>query len=899
MARALPAGTVTFLFTDLEGSTALWEAHGEAMRVALARHDELVRTAVAAHGGAVFKHTGDGFGCVFTDAGSAVLAAVEAQDALAGEDWGEVGGLRARMGLHTGPAKPDGGDYHAPAVNRAARIGDAGRGGQVLVSASTRALAEDVLVDGPGTVDLGEHELRGLAHPVHLHQLVHPHLDPAAPVFRDAPPPAGNLPPATGALIGRDEAVAELADRVAPGSILTLTGVGGVGKTSLALEVARRIAPDQDGGAWLVELAPVADPDRVPDAVAGSLGVTRPPTGDVVAALVDALADGSPLVVLDNCEHLLDAVADLVDDLLGGCPGLALLATSREPLGARSEEVAPVRSLAVTGESEDPGAAPAVALFLERARAAGAAIARDAASLATVTDVCRRLDGIPLAIELAAARTRSMGLDDIAGRLDERFRLLTGRRRAAVERHQTLRAAVDWSYRLLDPAAQRLFERLSVFAAPFPLEAAEAVGEADDLDDPVMDLLADLVDKSMVGHDTGSGSARYHLLETLRQYGEERLEERGEADVARRRHAEWLIGSLGQLERWGRIEVADRATIRSHLDDVRAAIGWALSRDDVALAARLLDSVFAFVVSDDTTDLTDVAVVAVGQGLDERVPQAAAALALVAGLHRRLGEVDEATALARRGLAAAGDDGQLGRMMCFTFVVAATLADEGPERGWAVADEWLAWAERNDIDQAFPLSTIATMRAAAGDLERAEALIQQALAQAPSGPNLGYVHFCRAEVHAIAGLDPERALADYREAIRLCAPSGVITGELALVGEAALLGRSGDTDDALAGFQRYLTRFQDSRRPVGSRVALVNLADLLARLGEDDVAARLCGHLGLRPEFDLTTRQEEVVDALAARLGVQGYADALERGRRLSASAALDLALDTIARLRA
>lgn len=468
MARALPAGTVTFLFTDLEGSTALWEAHGEATKVALARHDELVRAAVAAHGGAVFKHTGDGFGCAFGDAGAAVLTAVDAQPALAEERWGEIGTLRARMGLHTGPADPEGGDYHAPAVNRAARIGDAGRGGQVLVSAATLALADDALIGGPGAVDLGEHELRGLAQPVHLHQVLHPHLDPSDAVFREAPAPPGNLPAATGALIGRDDAVAELTARVGPGSVLTLTGVGGVGKTSLALEVARRLAPDQDGGAWLVELAPVSDPERVPDAVAASLGVVRSPTDDVVDALTDALGDGAPLVLLDNCEHLLDAVADLVDELLGACPGLALVATSREPLGARSEQVAPVRSLAVTDGGDDPATVPAVALFLERAGAAGATIPHDPATVATVADLCRRLDGIPLAIELAAARTRSMGLDDIAGRLDERFRLLTGRRRAAVERHQTLRAAVDWSYRLLDPAAQRLFERLSVFVAPFP-----------------------------------------------------------------------------------------------------------------------------------------------------------------------------------------------------------------------------------------------------------------------------------------------------------------------------------------------------------------------------------------------------------------------------------------------
>ena len=536
----LPSGTVSFLFTDLEGSTCLWEEHPDAMQGALARHDELMRAAIRSHAGHVVKTTGDGFHATFATASDAIDAAVDAQLALAAESWPETGPLRVRMGVHTGAAAVRDGDYYGTALNRAARLMSVGHGGQVLVS-----LATNELVRGSGIEfeDLGSHRLRDLGEPERIFQVVHPGLETEFAALRSLDAFATNLPLQVTTFVGRDDDVADVIEALGQSRVVTLIGVGGVGKTRLAVQTAAEVLPCYRDGVWICELGPLSDPGQVPDVVADALGVQQRPRQSLAESLVVALRSKELLVVLDNCEHLLDAAARLVAAMVGSCPGVTVLATGREGLGVRGERMMMVRSLPLPSEratTDEILTADAVTLFTERAEQSGGALDLDPDTASTVAQLCRRLDGIPLALELAAARTRMMSPQEIAGRLDERFRLLTGGSRTAVERHQTLRQAVDWSYDLLDERERLILDRLGVFSGGFTLDAAEAVVGGDGIDPrDVFDGITLLVDKSLVVADREHHDTRYRLLETIRQYALERLDEGGVTDTMRRRHATW------------------------------------------------------------------------------------------------------------------------------------------------------------------------------------------------------------------------------------------------------------------------------------------------------------------------------------------------------------------------
>ena len=533
----LPSGTVTFLFTDLESSTRLWEEHPEAMKAALARHDELLRDAIESHGGHVVKTTGDGVHGAFATADDAVAAAVDGQRALAAEPWGPTGALRVRMGLHTGSAQQREGDYYGPALNRAARLMSVASPGQVLSSQATADLVRDALPHDVALVDLGGHQLRDLARPEVVFQVTHPDLPADFPAIRTLDAPRGNLPRQVTSFIGRDDELARIESELEQTPVVTLTGVGGVGKTRLALEVASRLASRCADGAWLVELAGVRETDAVADAVLDVFGVDR---GALTTEqmLLQFLRGKELLLVLDNCEHVLRASAGLVGELVRECPGARVLATSREGLNVAGERILVVASLDVpddAGPIHDKAVddatvdaitrSDAVRLFAERARAVRAGFDIDAGNAAAVAQVCRRLDGVPLAIELAAARIGMLTPAELAERLDQRFRVLTGIERGAVERHQTLRAAIDWSYDLLTEPERRVLERLSVFAGGFTLAAAEAVAAGPDVDTfDVFELLAALVARSLVVADREGTGTRYRLLETIRQYAQERLD---------------------------------------------------------------------------------------------------------------------------------------------------------------------------------------------------------------------------------------------------------------------------------------------------------------------------------------------------------------------------------------
>lgn len=562
-----PTGTVTFLFTDIEGSTRLWQNAPVAMPQALARHDALLRAAFEAHDGQVFATGGDGFAVAFPRAGDALAAAAEAQAVLEAEAWPPEAVVRVRMGIHTGEAAERDGDYFGSAVNRTARLMALAHGGQIVCTATTLGVVEDP----PPTLDLGEHRLRDLLAPVHVHQ-VGTELFP--PLRSNALVPT-NLPTPPTDLIGREDDVAALVAELGEHRLLTITGVGGMGKTRLAIEVAGSLAGQHPDGVWFVDLAPSLDGGDVVRAVAAAMGAIGASSG--TDALVDHLAGRNTLVVLDNCEHVIDAAADLAEQVLARAPDVHLLATSREPLDVNGETVKHVRPLALpdsTALGVSAAEYPALRLFEERARSARSGFAVDGDNLDDVIEICRRLDGVPLAIELAAARVGAMSTADIRARLGERFRLLAGARRGH-ERHRTLLATVDWSYGLLDPVEQRVFRTLSVFAGGFGLADATAVVAGPEGDEfAVLDQVTRLVERSLVNHDGETG--RYRLLETLRQYGDDRLTDAGEADDARTRGADHFLALA--LREGPRMSGADhdeaKATIAEAFDNLAAAAEW-------------------------------------------------------------------------------------------------------------------------------------------------------------------------------------------------------------------------------------------------------------------------------------------------------------------------------------
>lgn len=596
---------VTFLFTDIEASTRAWEDRPAEMSLALARHDELLNKAVESAGGAVFKHTGDGICAAFPTAPAAVAAALAAQQALQAEDWPGGTPLRVRMALNTGVAERRGADFFGPPLNRAARLLATAHGGQVILSLVTTELVGADLPGEAGLVDLGEHRLADLSRPERVFQLTHPDLPAAFPALRSLSTRHHNLPVATNSFVGRQQELAAVSDLVRSSRLVTLVGVGGVGKTRLALQAAAGLLEAYPDGVFLVDLAPLADQDVVAAQVSRAIGLAESPSRRTPEALVDGLceqlAERTMLLLLDNCEHLIDAVARLADAILARCPDVAVLATSREPLAITGEIIWRLPTLALpSAEPETVGALPssdAVTLFCERARAVDPDFRLDLDNAAAVVRICRRLDGIPLAMELAAARIGVLTADQVADRLDDCFRLLSVGPRTAAARQQTLRATMNWSYELLPSAERILLQRLAVFAGSFDLESVEGVaadGVAIAAED-VLDLLARLVDKSLV---TAHGEGRevcYRLLETVRQYAVEKLVEAGAEEEARRRHRDYYLNMATMHFNEDRFSEAFRLSRFEVLyDNLRAALDWSLAHGDSEACVFLVDMLGAY-----------------------------------------------------------------------------------------------------------------------------------------------------------------------------------------------------------------------------------------------------------------------------------------------------------------
>ena len=712
--ETLPTGTVTLLLADVESSTRLWEQQSDEMSAAVARLDEAVSQIVDAHRGVrpVEQGEGDSFVVAFARASDAVACAVELQRA-------PLAPIRLRIGLHTGEIQLRGeGNYIGPTINRTARIRDLAHGGQTVLSGTTTDVVVDRLPDGMWLSDLGTHQLRDLPRPERVVQLCHPDLHNEFPPLRTAKlVGVQRLPTHLTSFVGRAADLREVPQILESHRVVTLTGAGGVGKTRLAVQIASRMASGVDEGVWFVDLAPIAEGEGLPVAVARVLGLPDQLGRSTADTVLEFLARRQAMLVLDNCEHLLDASAELVTAIVGGSPRVTVLATSREPIGVAGEAIWQVPSLSLADE--------AVELFIDRACQVRPdfSIADDEDAAAAVAQICRRLDGIPLAIELAAARVRVLSLAEILNSLHDRFRLLTGGARTAVRRQQTLRASVDWSYALLTEPERVLLRRLAVFMGGFDLDAAQVVAGSGELaSHQVLDMLTLLVDKSLVVAETSSGRTRYHLLETVRQYAQEKLGESREADVLRARHREHYTAVAARLDAPGQARLDTLVTDTDiDFDNLQAAFTWSRDNADADHALELASALtplwsmrsrlqqglawFDTVLGDPNLDHT------ITRGARARALADHAYLGGVSGVPDAMEQAQQAVAIARD----LDDPALVLRALASYSTVAAYDAEAAPpllaetiDRARALGDDWrlsqaLGWCALEACVSGYPI----------------------------------------------------------------------------------------------------------------------------------------------------------------------------------------------------
>jgi predicted ATPase/class 3 adenylate cyclase len=860
--RDLPTGTVTFLFTDIEGSTRLLEHLGpEVFSDALAEHRRLVRLAVAAHDGVDRGTEGDSFFCVFTTASAAVAAAADAQRALQSHDWPEGAHLRVRMGLHTGaPLFTD--DYVGIDVHRGARIMSAAHGGQVLVSQTTRDLAADALPAGTSFRDLGEHRLKDLGHPQRLHQLLVEGLASDFPPLKTLETRLTNLPAQPTPLIGRERELAELEGLLGRSDVrlVTLTGPGGTGKTRLALQLGAELIEAFEAGVFFVPLAPIREPALVLPVVAQTLGLREQAGQAIDETLGEFLRDRELLLLLDNLEQLVDA-APRFAELLAGAPGLKLLTTSRSPLRLAAEQQYPLETLV----DED-----ALALFLARARAVRPDFALNG-QRGTVAEICRRLDNLPLAIELAASRVRAVSPDAILARLETRLKLLTGGARELPERQQTLRAAIDWSYDLLSEDERTCFRRLAVFVAGWTVEAAEAVCDpAGEFAFDVLDGLTSLVDKSLVrpGREV-VGEPRFWMLQTINEYASGRLEESGELDEVRRRHADHFLtlaeeaakvayGGGDQAAWWSRLD-ADH-------DNLRAALAWSASNDDRETELRLGNALWHFwSVRGHLTEGRQWLEEAIARSESAPPELRASTLAAAGALAYRQGDYERARSLADASLdlhRALGDERETARSLGELANVAVAMGEyEQAMATYAEAREMF-----RELGETQRLAQVVANMGAVANIQHDYELGRQlGLEALELQREFGNIEAATITLHNLARID-------------------LRTGRLA---EAAdLLHQSLDGSRQLE--YRELIAY-----------CLEALAELAAARGDDDRAARFLGgsealfaELGVPMFADEAETYEETVRALRTHLGESRFEAARASGRAAPLDQTLSDALE-------
>ena len=867
------------------------------MPAALARHDAILRTRAESHDGHVFSTSGDGVAVAFSRAASALAAAVDAQRLLCSEPWPPGAEIRVRMGIHTGEALERDGDYFGPPLNRAARLMASGGGGQILVSAATAALV-DPPPRGVELVALGGRRLRGLDEPIQVYGVRAeglPAIDASA-AYTSATP--GNLPHPATAFVGHALDLKHLAAELPARRVVTLTGPGGVGKTRTAVEAAGLAATEFPEGTWFVELGPLAVPEAVTEAVATVVGARAQPNLSLEECVVDVLRDRRLLLVIDNCEHLTEAVSRLVGRILDACPTTTILATSREPLGLPGERVHVVRSL----EPDLEG----VELFCERARAADDSTVFGDDDRAVVAKICARLDGIPLAIELAAARSRSLGPAELLDRLDDRFRLLRGGMRGGAERHQTLRTAVAWSHQLLSEPQQILFERLSVFAGDFDLEAAEAICGGGGIEAPdVIDLLADLVDKSMLVAVRDGSRTRYRLLETLRSFGEERLADHGDSARLRDRHlAHYIkvaVRTGGDL--WGPGQFDAAAVYDREWDNFRTAFDWALVAGDTLGAVKLLFATGWYATLFLRYEHVAWFALAV-ELLDPDDPNRPILLAWLAWSMGPQGDQEEVIATARSALELVRDPDQSPVMDWYVSSYApASPWAAGSSQGWtsflahcALASAYLNSGRGNDALDAGRMAEALTgddpgktgmlaglMVWVAAACEPALVahyvdLTRRLIAAVDAPLQDAIVTFSEGMAELVAG-SGRSALDRFRESLRLSGTAPSMVRLQALQG-LTLAASTLDQADASSAFLQALTELYASRFWMYVWIVVETLGPYWVRVGRTDAGAVVMGHLEVHHHAHSLLGAARV-SALAALEEVPGGAEAMARGARM------------------
>jgi predicted ATPase/class 3 adenylate cyclase len=879
-----PSGTVTFLFTDIEGSTRLWESAPDAMRVALARHDEILRGAIESHGGYVFATGGDGFGAAFGRAHDALAAAGDAQTVLSAQRWPDGAALRVRMGLHTGEVDERGGDYFGPGVNRAARIMAAGHGGQVLVSGASAAV-----IGGAGLIDLGEHVFAGLDTPERVYQAGEGRFPP----LRSVGAIPSNLPPERSVFVGRERELGVVSGLVRSARVVTLTGVGGVGKTRLAIQAAAGLAPEFPDGVWLAELAPLIDSALVPSALASAVGASVAGGLEATEAVLRFLGQRRALVVLDNCEHVIDAAAALVDRLLGAAPRVRVLATSREALDVAGESAWRVPSLSLY----DSGEGDALVLFAERAAQVlpGFNLADPVIRQAAVA-VCRRLDGIPLAIELAAARAKVLSVDQIAAHLDQRFRLLTRGGRTAVPRQQTLRGAIDWSYELLAAPERSLFDTLGVFAGEFDLAAVASVADLNEFE--ALDLVEQLVAKSMVEADPSRD--RYRLLETLRQYAWDRLAAAGRLAEARDAHAACfaaLAGEQAKRQGEGGEQVAALDRLEADYDNLRAALAWLIEQrraDEAARMAHRLIGLFNIRHPREGFGWFQQ-VVAIAEDLPARPRSRLFGDTAFAAWNA--GDPDREVSYARNAIEVGGDDAPAIAHYLLGFRELRgpspdyTLAAGHYRRAIGIA------ATTGDVStHALAVSGLVEAAAYLGDAEETRRLIPESIERADRLGNPTIL--AAAYVQAAAALDrigaPQEAAAMFQRGLVHTDAGGPVVAGTHRVRYAMWVD---DPYDAARIIQGVIPIARRHLAGVHESLPLLGAAKVAAGCGSQSTAARLLGafmhhsgsfNMGLHEEYGL------LVSQLTSSLGTATVGEEFRLGAQLSIGQALQLAEDIV-----
>lgn len=876
----VPTGTVTFLFSDIEGSTKLWENHPEQMRLALARHDELMRAAIESRRGHVFKTIGDAFCAAFDSAYEALMAASLAQQRLIAEPWPAETPIRVRIALHTGKAETRDNDYFGPTVNRVARLLATAHGGQTILSKAVTELVREHVTEDTGLRDLGEHRLKDLSQPEYVFQLLHPDLPSEFPPLRslDGSRLPNNLPEQLTTFVGRRKEMEEVSGLLSRSRIVTLTGSGGCGKTRLAIQVAAENSERFPDGVWLVELASLSDPQLVPQTVASLLRVREEPGQTVLQTLTLQIRRSRLLLILDNCEHLLLACAQLAESILRICPEVKILATSREAFNIAGETRYRVPSLSLPDPklTKDPQALEAcdsVRLFVDRASAIVSDFSVTGDNAASLADLCRQLDGIPLAVELAAARVRSMSVTQIATRLDDRFRLLTGGSRTALPRQQTLRALVDWSYDLLSGPEQTLLRRLSVFAGGWTLPAAESVCSADPLDElDVMDMLSSLVDKSLVSFEQSRGNERYRLLETVRQYGREKIAGTDEESETQDRHIQWFSAFAARAVSWNR-EPDDRewmALLETEQDNLAAAMEMAGRHAEPSLSGQLA---LALGLMLQYRGFLNDAVSVVESGLRETDGIDAAGRSLRArlvyeraGLHQDFEESDLAEGLALSALdefELMGDKPGIARcenllgqihMSAHEFAGAATRFDRSLSLFQQVGDDLGAAIVRNNQ------GVLARRNLGKDDQQKAGRLEEAKLA-------------------LLEALEIRRKHRDSR-------------------GEAETLNNLGvvafDTCDYRSAWKYYRDALEierELRRIPGIATTLANLGEVAGVLGETEVGMRLLA-VSERILQDIKSPLAGAVRSMLLDMSIGVTPDDLERLTRNATTLSLDASLD-------